>query len=76
MEEEEDDEEGEEEDDEDEDEGEAEGGGVWNAALRELRLSVGTRVLVDEGTAKGVRGYRVVPTWRSSRATALAAATE
>ena len=39
----------------------AEGDGNWDMALRGLRLSVGKRVFVDEGTKGGVSGRRAAP---------------
>ena len=55
-------EEGEEDDvDDDDDEDAAEDDGDWDVALRGLRLPVGTRVFVDEGTKGGVIGRRAVP---------------
>ena len=54
----------------DEEDDEAEGDGDWGAALRGARFPVGTRVVVDEGTAPGVRDRRAPPSPRSSRATA------
>ena len=43
-------------DDDDDDEDAAEDDGDWDVALRGLRLPVGTRVFVDEGTKGGVIG--------------------
>jgi hypothetical protein len=39
----------------------AEGDGDWDVALRGLRMPVGKRVFVDEGTKGGVSGHRAVP---------------
>ena len=58
-------EEGEEDDvDDDDDEDAAEDDGDWDVALRGLRLPVGTRVFVDEGTKGGVIGRRAERAWR------------
>jgi hypothetical protein len=54
----------------DEEDDEAEGDGDWGAALRGARFPVGTRVVVDESTAPGVRNRRAPPSPRSSRVTA------
>jgi hypothetical protein len=39
----------------------AEGDGDWDVALLGLRLPMGTRVFVDEGTKGGASGRRAVP---------------
>jgi hypothetical protein len=64
-------------------EGEAEGDGNWVAALRGLRLPVGTRVFVNEGSKGGGSGRHAfpffghleLPLWLPLRGEALRGAT-